>query len=69
MTDIRHGDRVELVYTSDPATRLQPGDRGTVRSVDGLGTLHVRWDNGSRLGPVPGEDIRLKNDDAKDDGG
>ena len=27
------GDRVELVATNDPYTRLQPGDRGTVTSV------------------------------------
>jgi hypothetical protein len=24
--------------------------------VDDLGTVHVRWDNGSTLGLVPGED-------------
>ena len=27
------GDRVELVATNDPYTRLRPGDRGTVTSV------------------------------------
>ena len=50
------GDRIELVYCSDPYTRLVPGDRGTVYRVDDAGTVHVRWDNGSGLGLVPGED-------------
>jgi len=44
------------VYCSDPYTRLVPGDRGTVYRVDDAGTVHVRWDNGSGLGLVPGED-------------
>lgn len=55
----KRGDRVELVHTSDPQTRVKPGDRGTVRAVDGFGTVHVRWDNGSRLGLVPGDDVWL----------
>lgn len=46
------GDRVELVHCSDPYTRLVPGDRGTVRLVDSLGTIHVSWDSGSNLGIV-----------------
>ena len=50
------GDRVELVSTSDPYTRLQPGARGTVVLVDDVGTVHVKWDEGSSLGLVPGED-------------
>lgn len=50
------GDRIRLVSTSDPHTRLVPGDLGTVTSVDGLGTVHVRWDSGSALGLVPGAD-------------
>lgn len=50
------GDRVQLVRTSDPHTNLTPGDLGTVSFVDGLGTVHVNWDSGSRLGMVPGED-------------
>jgi len=44
------GDRVVLVHCTDPHTNLKPGDAGTVRAVDGLGTVHVAWDSGSRLG-------------------
>jgi len=50
------GDRVVLVATTDPWTRLRPGAVGTVGFVDSLGTVHVDWDSGSRLGLVPGED-------------
>jgi hypothetical protein len=50
------GDRVRLIRCNDPYTRLAPGDLGTVTLVDDLGTVHVDWDSGSRLGLVPGED-------------
>lgn len=53
---MQKGDRVELVSTTDPHTRLCPGDRGMVTRVDSLGTVHVRWDSGSTLGMIPGED-------------
>ncbi|WP_019356445.1 DUF4314 domain-containing protein [Streptomyces sp. AA1529] len=44
------GDRIELVHTSDPHTRLEPGDLGTVRRYDPLlQHLYIDWDNGSRL--------------------
>lgn len=43
----------------DPWTSLAPGTEGTVDMVDGMGTVHVAWDDGSRLGmilvPGPGE--------------
>lgn len=48
--------RVELIFTSDPHTQLRPGDEGTVSFVDGMGTVHVDWDCGTKLGLVPGED-------------
>lgn len=51
------GKRVELVKMNDPYTALPPGIQGTVIMVDDLGTIHVKWDNGSTLGLIPGEDI------------
>jgi len=55
------GTRVELVHMDDPFnTKLTPGCRGTVRTVDDIGTIHVRWDCGSGLGIVYGEDICRK---------
>ena len=51
------GCRVVLTCMSDPwATKLMPGDCGTVRCVDDAGTIHVSWDCGSSLGVVYGED-------------
>ena len=44
------GCRVELVCMNDPYTRLKPGDQGEVAFVDDIGTIHVRWDNGSSHG-------------------
>lgn len=55
------GTRVELVHMDDPFnTKLIPGCRGTVRIVDDVGTIHVRWDCGSGLGVVYGEDVCRK---------
>jgi hypothetical protein len=39
-----------------PYTVLEPGPEGTVIAVDDLGIVHVRWDDGSTLGLVPGQD-------------
>ena len=55
------GARVELVHMDDPYnTKLFPGSRGTVKCVDDMGTIHVRWDCGSSLGVVYGEDACRK---------
>ena len=50
------GQRVRLVYTSDPYSDLPAGSEGTVQFVDDLGTVHVAWDSGSTLGLIPIED-------------
>ncbi len=50
------GTRVELVSMSDPYTKLKPGDQGTVRLVDDIGTVFVDWDCGSGLGAAYGAD-------------
>ena len=50
------GCRVELVEMDDPYSRLKPGDRGTVRHVDDIGTVFVKWDSGSGLGIAYGVD-------------
>lgn len=49
------GTRVELVRMEDP--QAPPvGTKGTVTAVDDIGTIHVKWDNGSSLGIAYGED-------------
>ncbi len=50
------GRRVRLVSTFDPFTDLHAGDLGTVQFTDDAGTLAVRWDSGSTLGLIAGED-------------
>ena len=50
------GTRVELLRMDDPYNPPPAGTKGTVLSVDDIGTIHVRWDNGSSLGVVYGED-------------
>ena len=50
------GARVELVKMDD--TQAPPiGTKSTVVAVDDIGTIHVRWDNGSSLCIVLGEDL------------
>lgn len=49
---IKRGDRIKLISCSDPYTRLERGERGTVALVDSMGTVHVNWDSGSHLGLV-----------------
>lgn len=48
--------RVRLILMKDPYQPVPPGTEGTVKSVDGMGTVQVRWDTGSKLGLIYGED-------------
>jgi hypothetical protein len=42
---------------NDPYNKkLKPGDQGTVRLIDDIGTIFVDWDCGSTLGVAYGED-------------
>lgn len=53
------GCRVELIKMDD--IQAPPiGTRGTVRGVDDIGSIMVRWDNGSSLSVAYGEDICRK---------
>lgn len=52
----RPGTRVMLLKMDDPYSKLKTGDKGTVRYIDDMGTIHVNWDCGSSLGVVFGED-------------
>lgn len=56
------GSRVELLALAAEDNfkeTLPPGVQGTVRYVDSLGTVHIEWDNGSRLGALPEDSILL----------
>jgi len=56
------GCRVELVHMDD---RQAPpiGTKGTVLGVDDTGSLIMKWDNGSGLNVIYGEDIVRKAGD------
>ena len=53
------GTRVELIRMDD-LQALPPGTQGTVIGVDDTGSLLLRWDNGSGLNVVYGEDLVRK---------
>ena len=53
------GTRVELVWMDD-LQAPPPGTQGTVLGVDDTGSLLMRWDNGSGLNVVYGEDVVRK---------
>lgn len=50
------GTRVMLLNMNDPYSPVESGMRGTVQSVDDIGQLLMKWDNGRALSLIPGED-------------
>lgn len=54
------GTRVVLRHMDDPYAPVPPGTKGTVTYVDDMGQIGVKWDNGSGLSLVPGEDTFSK---------
>ena len=50
------GTRVMLLSMNDPYSTVESGMRGTVQSVDDIGQLLMKWDNGRALALIPGED-------------
>ena len=50
------GTRVMLLNMNDPYSHVESGMRGTVQSVDDIGQLLMKWDNGRALALIPGED-------------
>lgn len=53
------GTRVELILMED-AQAPSAGTKGTVLGVDDTGSLLMRWDTGSSLNVVYGEDLVRK---------
>ena len=50
------GKRVKCLLMNDDYNPVPSGTLGTIDHVDDIGTIHVKWDNGSTLGLVPEED-------------
>lgn len=55
MSDTLKGKRIKCISMNDEEP-IESGTLGTVDLVDDMGTIHVDWDNGRRLGIVPEED-------------
>ena len=49
------GTKIELIKMDDSQAPL-PGTKGIIENIDDIGTLHIRWENGSSLGLVVGVD-------------
>ncbi len=49
------GTRIILHFMDDPQAP-PPGTKGTIFHVDGMGQICVKWDSGSTLSLIPGED-------------
>ncbi len=54
--DYPSGTKVVLDEMNDPYTKMPTGLKGEVSHVDDIGTVHVKWENGSSLGVVLSED-------------
>jgi Domain of unknown function (DUF4314) len=57
ISDVKVGDRVELIETDDTFTRLRKGSKGTVFKIEEDQELvWIEWDNGEKLALIPGVD-------------
>jgi hypothetical protein len=48
MDEALKGKRIKLLFMDD-AQAPPPGMMGTIKFIDGIGQIHVSWDNGSSL--------------------
>lgn len=52
----KEGMRVRVLSMVDDPNPVLAGTEGTIVLIDDMGTLHVKWDDGRRLGLIPGID-------------
>ena len=50
------GTRIELIKMYDYLKPVPTGTKGTIDKVDDLGTVHMKWDNGSNMPLIVGVD-------------
>ena len=62
------GTVIVLEQLGEDPRPVGPGSKGEVLYVDDIGTVHVRFENGRRMGLVPGEDLfHIENGDPDGD--
>lgn len=50
------GTRIQLIKMFDKIHPVPEGTKGIVDFVDDMGTIHMKWENGSSLGLITGVD-------------
>ena len=56
MDESLKGKGITLIKMGDDPNPIESGAKGTIRGVDGIGQIHVNWDNGRSLALIPGVD-------------
>ena len=59
------GTRLMLLSMDDPYAPVPAGTKGTVQLIDDQSQIHMKWDNGSALALIPGEDSFRRLTDAE----
>lgn len=56
ITKTLQGKRIKLLSMNDDPYPIEANSMGTIKSVDGIGQLQVKWDNGRTLAVIPDVD-------------
>jgi hypothetical protein len=52
----KEGMRIKMISMTDDPNPILMRTEGTIRLVDDMGVIHVKWDDGRVLGVIPGVD-------------
>jgi hypothetical protein len=52
----KEGMRIKMISMTDDPNPILMGTEGTIKLVDDMGIIHVKWDDGRVLGVIPGVD-------------
>jgi transcription antitermination factor NusA-like protein len=55
MSNELNGKRIRIIHMDDKDP-VPSNTEGTIHHVDGIGQIHVKWDNGRTLAVVPDKD-------------
>ena len=50
------GKRIRLTEDMDDPQPIRKDEEGTIKFTDGIGQIHVKWDNGRSLAVIPNVD-------------